>query len=360
MARGIHRFILSEEKRDEIYRYFRNKSRSRLLHRAFRNKIANWKDLHRVCIEYAFPVTCPLVLISQIQRSGGTLLSQLFDGHHELHAHPYELKIGFPKKYIWPRIDMNTSPEKWFETLFEDEVIRLFTKGYRKGQQYDETFPFILIPSLQRDIFINYVSSIQSMRLRDVFDGYMTSYFNAWINNQNRSGRKRFVTAFTPRMANLEINMEAFFQVYPDGRVISIIRDPKNWYPSARRHKPNKYSGIQDALNMWKENAEAMIRNKDRYGDAVCIIRFEDLITHTEAMMRYLAGFLDIAFDPILLEPTFNKMPIKANTSFKLDRYGIMSGTVHRHKTLDTEEIGLIDTMTGEIYREVLNRIVRL
>ena len=29
-------------------------------------------------------VNVPLVLISQVQRSGGTLLSQLFDGHPEV------------------------------------------------------------------------------------------------------------------------------------------------------------------------------------------------------------------------------------------------------------------------------------
>ena len=45
-------------------------------------------------LEHLVPVTDPLVLVSQIQRSGGTLLSQLFDGHPECHAHPHELKIG--------------------------------------------------------------------------------------------------------------------------------------------------------------------------------------------------------------------------------------------------------------------------
>jgi hypothetical protein len=38
-------------------------------------------------------------LISQIQPSGGTPLSQLADSHPELDAHPHELKIGYPNKY---------------------------------------------------------------------------------------------------------------------------------------------------------------------------------------------------------------------------------------------------------------------
>ena len=156
--------------------------------------------------------------------------------------------------------------------------------------------------------------------------------------------------------------MQSFFEVYPDGKLISIIRDPKNWFPSAIRHetKKKKYDDIQQALKQWSESAQAAIWNKEKYGNRVCIIRFEDLISNTESVLHHLTEFLNIEFDNILLTPTFNKSPIKANTSFKSDRYGIMSGTVHRHKTLDTEEIELIDTMTGEIYREVLNRIVRL
>ena len=61
------------------------------------------------------PVREPLVLISQIQRSGGTLLSQLFDGHPELHAHPSELKIGRPKFWHWPPLDLDR-PDTWFWT----------------------------------------------------------------------------------------------------------------------------------------------------------------------------------------------------------------------------------------------------
>ena len=40
-------------------------------------------------LEHIQPVTVPLALISQIQRSGGSLFSQLLDGHPELDAHPH-------------------------------------------------------------------------------------------------------------------------------------------------------------------------------------------------------------------------------------------------------------------------------
>jgi hypothetical protein len=183
----------------------------------------------------------------------------------------------------------------------------------------------------------------------------MTSYFGAWINNQNYSGEKKFITAFTARLAMGKDNMEAFFDIYPDGRLISVIRDPRNWYPSAANHKPLVYGDIRKALSLWEKNARAMLWNKEKYGDRVCILTFEDLVGKTEAVMRYLADLLKINFDDALLIPTFNKYPIKANTSFKTRQHGIINGTLNRYKTLSQEELGIIGSMIGGLHRDVLS-----
>lgn len=344
--------------------YTRKKRQKRKKRRkALRESASHLKDLYRVYLENINPITAPLALISQIQRSGGSFLSQLFDGHPQIHAHPHELKIGHPKKHIWPKLDLNQDPEKWFEILFEDSVISLYKHGYRKDPTSDQTFPFIFLPSLQKKIFLKYLSSFESPTIRNVFDGYMTSYFGAWLNNQNFYGSKKLITAFTPRLSMIEENMECFFNIYPDGRLLSIVRDPKNWFPSAFRHnakiKRTKYLEIKTALNQWKECAQAMIRNKNKYGDKVCIIEFEDLINKLESVMRYLAGFLNIEFNPILLIPTFNEFPIAANTSFKSENPGIVEATLSRHETLTQSELEIIDQLTEDDYKSVLEEAVR-
>jgi hypothetical protein len=315
--------------------------------------------LYQACLEHTRPVIAPLALISQIQRSGGTLLSQLFYGHSELHAHPHELKIGYPTKYTWPKLDLKDASNRWLETLFETSVLSHFKKGYKKEKKRDDAFLFLFLPSLQRELFLDYVGSIDPLTLRDVFDGYMTSYFGAWLNNQNSYGQKRFITAFTARLAMHNENMQSFFEIYPDGRLISIIRDPKNWYPSAIRHKPKICRGIRDGLDLWKKNARAMLRNKDRYGDRVCILTFEDLITRTKSVMRYLAEFLEIEFEDILLEPTFNKYPIRANTSFEAEKNGIIKSTLERYRTLTQEELEFIQNMSEKLYGQVLSLAIQ-
>jgi hypothetical protein len=318
------------------------------------------RNAYRVWLKHVQPITAPLALISQIQRSGGSMLSQLFDGHPQVHAHPHELKIGYPKKYIWPPINLDDGPEHWFKLLFEDSAAHHLKNGYRKMEKYEESYLFIFLPSLQKRIFLQYLKPIKKPAPRDIFNAYMTSYFQAWVNNQNLLGSKKYVTAFTPRLSIMEANMESYFNVYPDGRLIAVVRDPRNWFPSATRHKLEKYGNIKQALNQWVENAHSTVRNKHKYGDRVCIIRFEDLVRSTQAVMRHLAGFLDLSFDNILLTPTFNKIPIKPNTSFKLEKPGIMISALERYKSLSHEELLVVEDLTGGVYREVLELRTRI
>ena len=317
------------------------------------------KDLRRICSQHVSPVTSPLVLIAQIRGSGGKLLSQLFDGHPELHVYPHELMIGYPEKDIWPRIDLSDGPQKWFEVLFEDIVSEYNREGYKKEKDDKETFPFVFISSLQREIFLNYIDSLKSKRMRDVFDAFMTSYFGAWLNNQNYYGRKKFIVAYMPAMGIVKENMASFFEVYPEGRLISVIRDPKSWFPSAKERWPGSYTDVGQASTEWNKSAQAALWNRERYGDRVCLIRFEDLISRTEAVMRFLSKFLSIEFDDILLTPTFNKFEIKANNSFNIGGRVAVNSRLSGDATLPQHQGDSIEEVTRETYSLALKETVR-
>jgi len=74
--------------------------------------------------------------------------------------------------------------------------------------------------------------------------------------------------------------------------------------------------------------------------------------------MRYLASFLKIDFDSILLTPTFNKTPILANTSFLHEKGEIQASTLNRHQSLTVKEKELIEKLSGDRYRQVLTKVV--
>ena len=326
-------------------------------------KQADLRDLYSAWVDAdVVAVKCPVVLISQTQRSGGHLLSQLFDGHPECHAHPPEWHIAYSGKGTWPQFDFKEAPEKWFEILFEPQVSKAFRKGYQKfvGEEVDR-FPFLFLPSFQKEIFLRFATRTGVTSPRDVFDAYMTSYFNAWLDNQNRYGPKKIVTAFAAGFARREENVEQFFEVYPDGKLLSIIRDPKTWYVSASGYRDSKrrFGDLQQSLGLWLQGAQSMLKSKERYGDRVCLLQFEALLSHTEATMRSLARYLGIHFDDILLAPTFNKFPIRAHSSFPVEKQGVVLDPLVRRGLLVGKEMETIQRLTLGTYERLVELALR-
>ena len=312
----------------------------------------------------------PLVLVSQVQRSGGTLLSQLFDHHPQLHAHPHELHTGHPNKEAWPALDL-ARPSEWFHTLYERPAKRSFNEGYRKlvslkaaAEDEGDAFPFVFPPSAQKMLFDLCVEQWSPSSSREVFDCYMTSYFNAWLDNRNLyEGDKRWITAFAARLSHHPASVDGFFDTYPDGRLVSIIRDPRSWYLSARGYRdidPSErrerdYGTIEAATALWVESSEAMLAARERYGDRFRAVVFEDLLTEPEATMRSLASYLGIDYDPILIRPTFNGLPIKADSSFAVTGHGVSSEPLTRWRSkLEPEEIAYVEEHALPLYERVV------
>jgi hypothetical protein len=303
----------------------------------------------------------PLALICQAPRSGGTLLARLFDGHPELHAHPHELHIGARRPHTWPDLALDESPKSWFDKLSEDYVAGFFARGRRviplkapERPHQPGRHPFILPPRLQRAIFLDEVdrrSPISSERA--ILDCYMTSLFNAWLDNQNLYGAgKRWVVAFSPRRAWGD-GLDRYFDIYPDGRLISILRDPWGWYTSAQGRDPEADTEI--LLEQWSRSTGEMLRASREHGDQFRVVRFDELILDTPKAMKMLSDFLEIDYTPKLAEPTFNEFPVGANSSFETSEVGVSKDPVDRYKdVLSDERRKQIAEICENLYNEAL------
>jgi hypothetical protein len=225
---------IEPNRRLRILRSLTHKDKVRKVSRALAGRLANLDDIEAFILAHATPLRAPLVLISQAHRSGGTLLSQLFDGHPALAAHPHELKIGYPTPEHWPPLDPGLGPEANFRMLFEARTIRLMRLGYTKREQDRERRSFFNVPRLQYSLFRHLFETAPPANPRRLLDHFFTAYFNAWLNYQGNLEQKRWITAFAPRLANQEANVAGFFDSYPNGRLIQLVRDPKTWYRSAR------------------------------------------------------------------------------------------------------------------------------
>jgi len=301
------------------------------------------------------------VLISQIHRSGGTLLSQLFDGHAECHAHPHELAIGYPKSRHWPHIDLG-KPEGWFDLLDERYPEKHFREGYKKpaqrpGDGEADVFPFLFPPRLQRAIFEQCIAKRRPETDRDVLDAYFTSYFNAWLDNENLYVTpKRAVTGFAPRVNMKPANVDRFFAAYPDGRLVSMVREPRAWYASARTQK-DSHAEVGEALRRWVLSAEATLGAEERHRERVVVLTYEQLIRDTAGTMEKLAARLGLTMSPVLLEPTFNGCPIRANSSAPVATYGVLSDRTTAYRdSLDEDTIARVDELAGDLYERAVAR----
>ena len=327
----------------------------------FASPAAEIDQLYQLRLSHLRPVDQPLVLISQIQRSGGSLMSQLFDGHPDCHTHPHELKIGNPSDWIWPDLDLTKTPEVWFENLFERSHVKLFQDGYnkyvRKVQKDPETFPFLFLPNLQRHCFLRWLADHPPRTQRDVLNAYMTSYFHAWLDYQGVYDRRKWVVGFVPRVAMDQGSVDRLFRDYPDGRLISTIREPVSWYASAHKQQEKRYPNVPEAMKLWKQSVEALLHNRARYGDRTLVLTFEALVSDTETVMRRICRFLDVAFDPVMLTPTFQHMPIKANTSFENQSYGVLPDAANRRGEVPADEVAAIEAETSEVYAQAREMI---
>ncbi len=323
-----------------------------------------WIDLVRSQrIEHCVKIDEPLLLISQIQRSGGTLLSQLFDGHPQCFAHPFELHWGRPEKWYWPQPSVgDVDPEKVFLDIFEHVSTKFVAFGYAKDNERRYLYPFLFDVGLQREIFVRSLRSVSVRSRRQVLDAYMTSYFNAWLDYQNLyRGDKKYVTAFVARLNMNFPSCEEFFADYPDGVFVSVIRHPGDWYASARRHKVQgravaEYQGVESAMALWCSSTRASIELKKRHPDQVVLVSFESLVGETKGTMSAIAAQVGLDWDDTLLVPTFNSMPAYPNSSFGAGQAGVMREAVGRHrKELSEEERRLVDDAAGDLYEEALS-----
>ena len=352
--------LTSDEKGRKLPKYLIDKARTRMIRQVSAAKASHLEDILQICLQHISPITAPLALVSQISYSGGSLLSRLLDGHSDLHAYPCAFATDTPNKGSWPKIDITGKPEEWLNILSKAIAVAGVQEGFEQGEEDNARFPFMHLPILQKQIFIKYLASVKPLNTRHVFDAHMTACFGAWLNYQNQGLDKKFVTAYAPGLIMQNEAINNFFEIYPEGRFIALVRKPEHWIVSASRLEPQLYGNAESALGDWKESVRAALQMRKKFGNRVCLIKFEDLVAQTESVMRFLSEFLRIPYEDILLEPTFNGIPIQPVNGKKTDNSNASHQNITESKTLDDDRRVLIEKMTAADYQTALRAVVDL
>lgn len=280
----------------------------------------------------------PMLLISQLPRMGGSGLNQRLDHHPAIWSIPAELHIGYPKKWDWPKRQWADLPASRIYDLLagcgpkQDLTSRdLFFKGS------EDRLPMNMLPRVGSSLFRAILAMADPAvspdgrgaptPIRRCLNAFFSTYFLTWLDHQNKytpPGCKRYVAGHAAILAIEPGFLEVFRQDYPDGRIVHLIRDPHSWYNSIKglgkeglpQGSYSHYCGLDQAVEAYRLFARMVKQNLAVWPEGILAVRFQDFARRPEAMMRVLAHWLGIEYSPVLLESTFNGMPIRPNTSF--------------------------------------------
>jgi Sulfotransferase family len=298
----------------------------------------------------------PLVLVTQAPRSGGTLLLRLFDGHRSCLTIPHELGRMLPAGSL-PR-----EPRAAFDALTPKPVYKWHESGVEIGWSRlagprMHRYEFRLPPPLLLRLFADLAERSPVHSDRELLDAYFTAYFNAWLEGPGLDAERTWLVGFEPGGIAKPGRMERFDENYPDGRVISVVRDPWSWLVSARRWN-RRLTHPKVALRLWLQATEAALAYRRRQPQRLLVVSFDDLLIRTRGTMESVARFLRIPFAEALLAPTFAGRPTDSNSSFPGLSAGVSAApVVDRRSELGVRDERAVDRLAGRTWERVLELV---
>jgi hypothetical protein len=241
----------------------------------------------------------PLIVIGQQQRCGGTLLNRLFDAHPSLFVYPFENFSGRPNKYHFPCFSINTPLSEIWENIKEGHFIKW---GLEKKipKLYYNTYDFIYDSNKHKERFLNFAKKADDTR--SMLQIYFYSFFLS-IENLYKIDVPKFYLYFTPRQC---LYAEEFFDAFPDGHMIQIIRNPIAFYNSGQSHDKKEYS-LERSKFLWEL---FVLRAIDaiyvKHWKNYHVIFFEDLVTSPSQVMQQLLRAISVPYNDTVLIPTLN------------------------------------------------------
>ncbi len=140
------------------------------------------------------------------------------------------------------------------------------------------------------------------------------SLFDAFIANELSLHSKQIGCDQTPR--NLYY-LDELLKLYPDAKFVVMVRDPRDVMLSQKNRWKRRQLGAKstpwwNALRTWAGYHpiticllwRSGIAAGDKYADdpRVCVLRFEDLITDPQAVLKEVCATAELEYDPAMLD----------------------------------------------------------
>jgi hypothetical protein len=199
------------------------------------------------------------VFIGGLDRTGKTQLRILLETH---------APIAF-----FRRADLWTHHRGRYGSLASDEAARRAVEG------------------LLADRHVSALVSDPRALTRDLLAGPRTdARLFALIGRQWAMGRG--LTRWGDQTALLEARATEILAAFPEGRIIHMIRDPRDRYAASARAGGTGRGGTGATMAAWLESVRAGETHAARWPERYLIVRFEDLVRDPAATVRRVLAFI--------------------------------------------------------------------
>lgn len=292
-----------------------------------------------------------VIVVSGPPRTGTTLFSALLDGHPDINWLPDE---GYFMEHLWTLKD---GPGHDGIVSFFRGNIETFIEGIRERlvmPRYDG--PLIDFPDLQipwrEDIFRDVIAKAQGARtVRDVWAGLRDAYI-AGLEKKPR----RYVCL---KAADVGRSVFGALTYIPGSKGIIVSREPVAMMNSLKRYRqrrnekllnwPTLLNEIRD-MNVLAEQVQRFQADSN-FSNHLMVITYEQLSTSPKTVMKDVARFLGIEWNPSLVSPSMLEQPWTSNSSF-ISNAGTEASPTERPRMLTNQEIEIVRETSGP-YREV-------
>lgn len=283
-----------------------------------------------------------IILISQLQKSGGHLLLSLLDGHSRIHVYPHELILNQPQS-LWfdeKKLIFKNQSNYSLKLVNSKHATDLIT-----NDKSNNIKNFFFSLAKQEKIFKKYK---KKNNFKNNFILYFFSFFNSWINYHKKFNNDPIVF-FIPQFFANEISSKKLYENFKNFSLVYICRDPLTWSRSAKNYKPNKFKNLSDLLNFYIAHQKFLLKNFKKKD--IVVISYENLIKKSKLEIQKLLKKLGLNIGKINLSFTSNNQSISTYSSFKQKKYNRLTSTNNLKYKLSKSEINKNKKLIQEAYK---------
>lgn len=335
------------------------------------------------------------IFIAGINRSGGSLLARLFDGHSNVASYPMELNFPFKKDlynfvdgitgsptYI-PNFKKNLDIHQYFDTKKEDPI---FLWGKEKSEKFGVRKNYLEKGFYEKNINTNFDHNLYLSKLDqycknsennlDLYAGKHRAYFESWDQGKNIKDPQVVIQHDSNGL--FFNNFEKYFDDFKKSIVVVPIRNIKGYVAAEKTRIARRYFGsrrfakplppkfliknfclydINAIIRTWNVSLTRIRLLQEKFGieNNFVVYRFENLVQDPKKIINYLCKKVEIKPESILYEPTLMNVPWMGNSQQGKTK-GINKKPNDYYKNiLSKNEIDIIDEETNSIMEKINN-----